>query len=129
MLLRHWFEMDFQSIYELYKKQGVPNGISIVKFCQHKGIVYSQFERWFKSRKQSASSYIRPIRIVDESGLMNQPHVPVSTAPIEDEPSDSVDTALRFSITVRTNQGLSVQQNNLSYRQLFQLVEKLEAIC
>lgn len=46
---------DFQSIYELYKKQGIPNGISIVKFCQHNGIVYSQFERWFKSRKKMQS--------------------------------------------------------------------------
>ena len=35
---------DFQSIYELYKKEGTPNGISIVSFCQQNGIVYSQFE-------------------------------------------------------------------------------------
>jgi len=120
---------DFQRVYELYKKQGVPKGISIVKFCQYNGIVYSQFERWFKSRKQPLSSSIHPVRIVDEDGLMNQPHVPVSTSPSEDEPPVPVDTSLRFSVTVRTNQGLSVQQNNLSYRQLFQLVEKLEAIC
>lgn len=40
---------DFQSVYELYKKQGVPKGILIVKFCQYNGIVYSQFERWFES--------------------------------------------------------------------------------
>lgn len=25
---------EFQSIYELYKKQGIPKGISIVNFCQ-----------------------------------------------------------------------------------------------
>lgn len=28
---------DFQSIYEIYKKQGIPNGIFIVKFCQRNG--------------------------------------------------------------------------------------------
>lgn len=33
---------DFQSIYELYKKQGIPKGISIVNFCRQNGIVYSQ---------------------------------------------------------------------------------------
>ena len=40
---------DFQSIYELYKKEGIPNGISIVNFCQQNGIVYSQFERYLSS--------------------------------------------------------------------------------
>ncbi len=34
--------VDFQSIYALYKKQGVPKGISIVNFCHQNGIVYSQ---------------------------------------------------------------------------------------
>ena len=33
---------DFQSIDELYKKQGIPKGISIVNFCRQNGIVYSQ---------------------------------------------------------------------------------------
>ena len=117
---------DFQSIYELYKKQGIPKGISIVNFCQQNGIVYSQFERWFKSRKKPKSS-VHPIRIVDKDGLM-----PSSEQAVEDEPSEddkNKESVLRFGITVRTNQGLSIQQNNLTYRQLLQLVEKLEVLC
>lgn len=31
---------DFQSIYELYKKEGAPNGISVINFCRQNGIVY-----------------------------------------------------------------------------------------
>lgn len=61
---------DFQSIYELYKKQGIPNGISIVTFCQHNGIVYSQFERWFKSKKKTAKPSVQPIQLVDKDGLI-----------------------------------------------------------
>ena len=117
---------DFQSIYELYKKQGIPKGISIVNFCQQNGIVYSQFERWFKSRKKSKSS-VHPIRIVDKDGLMSSSAQAVEKEP--DEVEKIKEPVLRFGITVRTNQGLSIQQNNLTYRQLLHLVEKLEVLC
>ena len=117
---------DFQSIYELYKKEGIPNGISIVNCCQQNGIVYSQFERWFKSKKKSKSS-IYPIRIVDQDGLMTASQQEVENAPNE---VDSLkDSTLRFVLTVRTNQGLTIQQNNLTNRQMLHLVEKLEALC
>ena len=120
---------DFQRIYELYKKEGVPNGISIVNFCQQQGIVYSQFERWFKSRKKPAKASVHPIRIV-AGDVQTTP----AQEPDEDKPSDldsggQRGTVLRFGITVRTNQGLSIRQNNLTYRQLLHLVEKLEVLC
>ena len=41
---------DFKKLYELYQTEGVPNGVSIVDFCQRNGVVYNQFERWFKKR-------------------------------------------------------------------------------
>lgn len=119
---------DFQRVYELYKQQGVPSGISIVNFCQQNGIVYSQFERWFKSRKKPAKASVHPVRIVDKDGCL----MPTVQESDEEKPSDSTaqkETVLRFSITVRTNQGLSIQQNNLTYRQMFHLVEKLEVLC
>ena len=120
---------DFQSFYELYKKKGIPNKVSIVNFCTQNGIVYSQFERWFKSRKRPSGSSVRPIRLVDKDGLMAS-----SQQADEDEPGelDSVqpqDSLLRFGITVLTNQGLSLQQSDLTYRQLLHLVEKLEVLC
>lgn len=117
---------DFQSIYELYKKEGIPNGISIVNFCRQNGIVYSQFERWFKSGKKSKSS-VHPIRVVDKDGLMSS-----SDQEVDDEPSEvdnNTKSVLRFGISVRTSQGLSIRQNNLTYRQMLQLVEKLEVLC
>lgn len=58
--------------------------------------------------------------------------MPSSEQAVEDEPSEddkNKESVLRFGITVRTNQGLSIQQNNLTYRQLLQLVEKLEVLC
>ena len=77
---------DFQSIYELYKKQGIPNGISIVTFCQHNGIVYSQFERWFKSKKKTAKPSVHPIQLVDTHSF-NKPMD--ADEPSEPEPINS----------------------------------------
>lgn len=120
---------DFQSLYELYKKQGIPNGISIVKFCQHNGVVYSQFERWFKSRKKAAKPSVHPVELVDKDGLMDSNNPMDADGPNEPDPIKPKETLLRFGITVRTNQGLSIQQHNLTYRQMLQLVEKLEVLC
>ena len=41
---------DFKKMYELYRTEGVPNGVSIVDFYQRNGVIYNQFERWFKKR-------------------------------------------------------------------------------
>lgn len=120
---------DFQSIYELYKKQGIPNGISIVKFCQHNGVVYSQFERWFKSRKKTANPSVHPVELVDKDGLLDSNKAMDEDAPSGPDPIKPEETLLRFGITVRTNQGLSIQQNNLTYLQMLELVEKLEVLC
>ena len=35
---------DFKKLYELYQTEGVPNGVSIVDFCQRNGVVYNQCE-------------------------------------------------------------------------------------
>lgn len=43
---------DFKKLYELYQTEGVPNGVSIVDFCQRNGVVYNQFERWFKKQNR-----------------------------------------------------------------------------
>lgn len=57
---------DFQKIHDLYQSQGVPKGISIVQFCQMNGIVYSQFERWYK---QSRRADVVPVEIVNSDSL------------------------------------------------------------
>ena len=73
---------DFQRVYELYKQQGIPSGISIVNFCRQNGIVYSQFERWFKSGKKPAKVSVHPVRIVDKDVCL----MPTVQESDEDEP-------------------------------------------
>lgn len=39
---------NFKKVYELYQREAVKKGISIIQFCKMNGIVYSHFERWYK---------------------------------------------------------------------------------
>lgn len=118
---------DFQKVFELYQKTGVPKRISIVSFCQQHGIVYSHFERWYKSHSKGSVD-ITQVRIVDRVGqsiIPSEPSASASTDPASGQKS----SRLRFNLSIRTNEVLSVQQNNLTYPQLLMLVKRLEVIC
>ena len=122
---------DYKKLYELYQVEGVPNGISIVDFCQRNGIVYKHFERWFKKRYSQNDTGVHRVRLLDsdstsDSSLSDgQPSDLTSSSPIEGRD----DIPVRLSVTIRTSRGLSLQQHNLTYRQLLSLVEKLEGLC
>lgn len=125
---------DFKRILELYNQEVKSRGVSIVSFCQQNGIVYSQFERWYKNRKKIK---VHPVKIVVSNGL-SQSHISeevvssettVSVPDVGNGISSSPSGSVLFSITIRTTSGLSVQQSRIDYRQLCTLVEKLEVLC
>lgn len=120
---------DFQRVYDLYKQEGIPKQISIVNFCQQHGLVYSQFEKWYKSRRKLSPPSVHQVRIVDKDGLLSSSQETANAGACDRELSPAQETVLRFGITVRTSQGLSLHQNNLTYRQLLHLAEKLEVLC
>ena len=55
---------DFKKFCELYQTEGVPNGVSIVDFCQRNEVVYKQFERWFKKRYSKNETGFHKVRVV-----------------------------------------------------------------
>ena len=122
---------EYKKLYELYQVEGVPKGISIVDFCQRNGFVYKQFERWFKKQYSQNDTGIHRVRLansdssVDQSISEEQDSGIPSSCPKDEQKV----TPVRLFVTIRTNQGLSIQQNNLTYRQLLSLVEKLEVLC
>lgn len=123
---------DFKKLYELYQTEGVPNGVSIVDFCQRNGVVYNQFERWFKKRYSKNETGFHKVRVVGADVEPSVPSLEEDEAAQECSASamDEVSSKpIRLYVSIRTNQGLMIQQNNLTYRQLLSLVEKLEALC
>lgn len=122
---------DYKKLYELYQVEGVPKGISIVDFCQRNGIVYKHFERWFKKRYSQNDTSVQRVRLVDTdpSGGPSLSDGQPSALSSSSSGAEQEDAPVRLFVTIRTSQGLSIQQNNLTYRQLLSLVEKLEVLC
>lgn len=113
---------DFKKLFERYQEEGAPNGISIVKYCQLNGIVYSHFERWYKSYK---SSKAMPVEIVDKDGLSkDMKQIESST-----NKSTVVSSGCLSRVELVFSNGLHVSHRNLSYQCFRDLVEKLEVLC
>ena len=115
---------DFERIWENYQEVVKTKDVSIVDYCQRNGIVYSQFQRWYKKHVSGVSI------------------VPVSDPEIQQEPAETfqgdpelvrqiaghVKTRVNY-VGIEFSNGLKVCQKSIDYEQLKMLVEKLEALC
>ncbi len=108
---------DFKNLWERFQKEGVPAKISIARFCQMNGVVYSHFEKWYK---RTYTDGVIPVEVVDSSA----PQSPASAPHAEmKSPTRIKHLELMFS------NGLLVKHNNLDYAGLKELINKLESIC
>lgn len=114
---------DFKLFFEKYQEDGIKQGISIVKYCQMNGIVYSHFERWYKKHR---AGVVLPVEIVDESGLLDKSDGGSSSI-LSDNTSSSVASVTYVSIVF--SNGLEVSSHNLSYQSLRGMIDKLEVLC
>lgn len=115
---------DFEKIWESYQEVVKTKDISIVDYCQRNGIVYSQFQRWYK--KHVSGVNIVPVSDPDfqtESSLM------ISE---ESNPSPHLLGHVKAKVNyvnIEFSNGLKVFQKCIDYEHLKMLVEKLEALC
>ena len=115
---------DFGKIWESYQEVVKTKDISIVDYCQRNGIVYSQFQRWYK--KHVSGVNIVPVSDPDpqiESSLMMSE---------ESTPSQHLSGHAKAKVNyvnLEFSNGLKVGQKSISDEHLKMLVEKLEALC
>ena len=114
---------DFKLLYEKYQEDGIKQGVSIGKYCQMNGVVYSHFERWYKKYRAGA---VLPVEIVYSDGPTDE-KANGSSSPGPDKDSLSVLSVTRVNIVF--SNGLEVSRHNLSYRYLCEMIEKLEVLC
>ena len=95
------------------------NDISIVDYCPRNGIVYSQFERWYKK-------YVSNVRIVPVSEKEPQVQEAVPKTVAKEEKEISMKKPIVEYVSLSFSNGLKVNQKSLDYDQLKLLVEKLE---
>ena len=115
---------DFEKLWKRYQDEGQSSGKSIVTYCQENGIVYAQFERWYK--KRGSSQDMQPVLVpVEVTDLPKE-----SEAPKQDSPRyPNQDPMWIRSFTIQFKNGLEIRHQNISYSSLASLVEKLEGLC
>ena len=114
---------DFKVLFEKYQEHGIKQGISIVKYCQMNGVVYSHFERWYKKCR---AGIVLLVEIVDESGLLDKSDGGSASIPSDNAPSSVVSVT---HVSIVFSNGLEISNHNLSYQSLRSMIEKQEVLC
>ena len=107
---------DFEQLWQNYQEERKSKEISIVDYMQRNGVVYGQFERWYKKHVDAVSIHPIPSSLVHEESF---PSIP---------PSASSRASVQY-VHIEFSNGLKVCQKSLDYLHLKLLVEKLEALC
>ena len=121
---------DFQRIHQRYQEEGLPHGISIIRFCQQNGIVYKQYERWLKNRRKVA---IHPVSLTNVPKEVEHEEEILETStddlaePVSMEPLSS--SPVLFNLRIITSSGMMLQHRDLDYTRLLNLIQKLEGLC
>ena len=115
---------DFEKLWKRYQDEVQSTGKSIVAYCQENGIVYAQFERWYKNKgKVSAKApSIVPIEVTDLPDEVEAP----GQEPVRNPNQDPM--WIR-SFTIQFRNGLEIRHQNFSYGSLVCLVKKMEGLC
>ena len=122
---------DFQIIHKLYQEEGLPHGVSIIRFCQQNGIIYKQYERWLKNRSKVS---IHPVSLTNvpvedvhdevSETLTNETAEIFTVSENEGNPSPVL-----FNLRIVTSTGMLLQHRDLDYTKLLNLVRCLEGLC
>ena len=115
---------DYEKLWKRYQDEVQTTGKSIVTFCQENGIVYNQFVKWYKStgRSSAKTPSIVPVDVTD---------IPAKVESPKQDPQRNLnqDSMWILSFTIQFRNGLEIRHQNISYRSLASLVEKLEGLC
>ena len=114
---------DFEHLFIRYKAEAMPQGESIQDFCLKNKVPYNLFQEWYKDTRH----HIVPVQVEGQQ-VEQEPEKDLSaSAPLMGGALSS--PPLRFMIDIRITGGMRIQQRNLSYKGLKDLVEKLEGLC
>ena len=113
---------DFEKIWESYQETIKTRSVSIVDYCQRNGIIYTQFQRWYKK-------HVSDVRLV--------PVAPSSESAVDiGFPDDTQVSSLSrpsharvVFFRIELSNGLQLCQRSIDYSRLKELVEKLEGLC
>ena len=112
---------DLERFYFQYKTEGLPHGVSIQDFCIRNKVPYNIFSKWYKDTRKEIVEVTVDGRPSEEGASSEVPSHP--------RQQSASSTPVRILVEIRMSNGLYISQQNLNYRELVKLVEKLEGLC
>ena len=120
---------DLESLWQRYKAEAVPAGISVNQFFESNGVPYHVFEKWYKKKFQvpnvvecvvaGAPDSTSAVPIPSKPG---NPSAGLSPAPTEDA------VVIKY-VNLGLSNGMKIEHHNLSYSSLQSFISKLQALC
>ncbi len=114
---------DLERFYFQYQTEAMPNGISIEQFCLRNKVPYNIFYKWYRDTR----SRIVQVKVDGHPAQHKEEENAESSQ--RNAALAKKDTPVRILVELRMTNGLHIAQKNLSYRDLKQLIEKLEGLC
>lgn len=128
---------QMEKLWWQYKNEAVAKNISLQAFCSMHSVPYNAFEKFLKLRRHFSDVHhitVTDIPAEDQPGAV----AAVSASDNESQAKDILSTPspaqagkekVRIMIHIRMTNGMQVTKKNMDYRELHELVEKLEALC
>ena len=127
---------QMEKLWWQYKNEGVAKNISLQAFCSMHNVPYNAFEKYLKLRRHF--SEVHHITVTDlpttETDSCDTAPAQPATTPTEDLRAEShSDPEMRDKVRImphiRMSNGMELSKRNMNYRELQDLVVKLEALC
>lgn len=134
---------DLERFYFRYQAEALPHGTSLQAFCLNNNGPYNIFSKWYKDTRRKVvevhvqgrpSSECRPdgmqpeqVEHRNENKTQSEESRPLCSAGVK--ANGKVNEPVRIWLELHLSNGLYLSRKNLSYRQLLQMVEKLEGLC
>ena len=109
---------DLESLWQRYKVEAVPAGISVNQFLESNGVPYHVFEKWYKKKYQAPNvvDYVvagapNSTSAVPTPSKQDNPSIGLSPAPTEDA------VVIKY-VNLGLSNGMKIDHHNLSYSNL-----------
>lgn len=117
---------DFERFYIRYKAEGLPRKLSIQEFCIRNNVQWNLFNKWYRDTRHK----IVPVEVTGKPEEETEDVPPINGTSEKESGNESSEfQETRIMVDIRMTNGLHVQQRNLNYRSLKQLVENMEVLC
>lgn len=133
---------ELERFYFRYQTEALPHGISLQTFCLDNKVPYNIFSKWYKDTRRKVVEV--QVQGRPSSDVSHEEHGVCKVEVKRDVASSLADTAsnnpematsqvpssqVRIWLELHLSNGLYLSRKNLNYRQLRDMVEKLEGLC